>query len=150
MSEQVEVKAVLKGLRISPRKVGVVASLVRRRTVADALVILTNTQRKASAPLIKLINSAVANAKHNNGLDTKDLKIKTIMVTEAPSMPTRYKFVGAGRRAKPRPMTKRSSHVTVVLVGEKPATKAPAKPKAATKPATKPAKVTTSKKESKK
>ena len=116
MSE-VQVKAIAKGIRISPRKVGVVADLVRRRSVADALVILSHTQRSAAQPITKLINSAVANARHNlklNPEDTKKLEIQTIMVTEAPSM-RRYKFVGTGRRARPRPMLKRSSHITVVL-----------------------------------
>ncbi len=112
-----QVKAIAKGIRISPRKVGVVADLVRRRTVADALVILENTERKAAAPIIKLINSAVANARHNmrmNADQIAQLDIQTIMVTEGMTM-KRYKFVGAGRRAKPRPMLKRSSHVTLVL-----------------------------------
>ncbi len=112
-----QVKAIAKGIRISPRKVGVVADLVRRRTVADALVILQNTERKAAAPIAKLINSAVANARHNMRMTADQiaqLDIQTIMVTEGMTM-KRYKFVGAGRRAKPRPMLKRSSHVTVVL-----------------------------------
>ena len=52
---QTEVKAIAKGIRISPRKVGVVVALVRRRTVPDALTILENTQRKAAQPVAKLI-----------------------------------------------------------------------------------------------
>ena len=133
MSE-VQVKAIAKGIRISPRKVGVVADLVRRRSVADALIILSHTQRSAAQPVAKLINSAVANARHNlklNPEDTKKLEIQTIMVTEAPSM-RRYKFVGTGRRAKPRPMLKRSSHITVVLSlpGSKPDLKQDSKPAA--------------------
>ena len=114
---QTEVKAIAKGIRISPRKVGVVVALIRRRTVTDALVILENTQRKAARPVAKLINSAVANARNNLRMPTADinsLEIKSIMVTEGSSM-KRYKFVGHGRRAKPRPMLKRSSHITVVL-----------------------------------
>lgn len=128
MSE-VQVKAIAKGIRISPRKVGVVADLVRRRSVADALIILSHTQRNAAQPITKLINSAVANARHNLKLsvdDIKKLEIQTIMVTEAPSM-KRYKFVGAGRRAKPRPMLKRSSHVTVILSVTPTTTSAPKK-----------------------
>lgn len=112
-----QVKAIAKGIRISPRKVAVVAGLVRRRSVADALVILSHTERSAAQPITKLINSAVANARHNLKLspeDIKKLEIQTIMVTEAPST-RRYKFVGTGRRARPRPMLKRSSHITVIL-----------------------------------
>lgn len=114
---QVEVKAIAKGIRISPRKVGVVAALVRRRAVSDALVILENTPRKASKPIAKVINSAVANARNNLRMSTTEvnsLQVKSIMVTEGANM-KRYKFVGHGRRAKPRPMLKRSSHITVVL-----------------------------------
>lgn len=137
---QTEVKAIAKGIRISPRKVGVVVALIRRRTVTDALVILENTQRKAAQPVAKLINSAVANARNNLRMPTADinsLEIKSIMVTEGSSM-KRYKFVGHGRRAKPRPMLKRSSHITVVL--STPATEVETKtksskaPKASTKP----------------
>lgn len=112
-----EIKAISKGIRISPRKVAVVADLVRRRTVADALVILSHTERKSAEPIVKCINSAVANAKHNNRLSVEELQaleVKTIMVTDGGAF-KRYKFVGAGRRARPRPMLKRSSHLTVVL-----------------------------------
>lgn len=133
-----EIKAIARDIRISPRKVAVVADLVRRRSVADALVILEHTERKAAGPIIKVINSAVANAKHNNRLSVEQLQaleIETIMVTEGSSF-KRYKFVGAGRRARPRPMVKKSSHVTVVLVSpevrevkkEVKENKAPAKP----------------------
>lgn len=116
MSE-IQVKAIAKGIRISPRKVGVVASLVKKRTVSEALTILEHTERKAAQPITKLINSAVANARHNLKLsadEIQNLNIKTIMVTEGTSL-KRYKFVGTGRRARPRPMLKRSSHVTVIL-----------------------------------
>lgn len=116
MSE-VQVKAIAKGIRISPRKVGVVASLVKKRTVSEALTILEHTERKAALPITKLINSAAANARHNLKLsadEVQNLDITTIMVTEGISL-KRYKFVGTGRRARPRPMLKRSSHITVIL-----------------------------------
>jgi large subunit ribosomal protein L22 len=60
------VKALAKGTRISPRKVQVVASLVRNRTVADALVILDNTPRKSALAVKKVIESARANADYNH------------------------------------------------------------------------------------
>lgn len=113
----VEVKAIAKGVRISPRKVGVVASLVKKRTVSEALTILEHTERKAALPISKLINSAAANARHNLKLseaEVQALDITTIMVTEGITL-KRYKFVGTGRRARPRPMLKRSSHITVIL-----------------------------------
>lgn len=148
-----EIKAIAKGIRISPRKVAVVSDLVRRRSVSDALVILEHTDRKAAQPITKVINSAVANARHNLRMSNEDLQkleVQTIMVTDGGAY-KRYKFVGTGRRARPRPMLKRSSHITVVLayplaeksqkkevkVETKPEVKkAPAK-KAAVKPAPK-------------
>jgi large subunit ribosomal protein L22 len=142
MSE-IELKAIAKNIRISPRKVAVVTDLVRRRSVSDALTILEHTERKAAGPVIKLINSAVANGKNNLRLSNdvlQSLDIKTIMVTEGSTM-RRYKFVGTGRRAKPRPMLKRSSHITVVLSApapsEKKEVKKPAEAKAPAKPAAK-------------
>lgn len=133
---QIEVKAIAKGIRISPRKVGVVADLIRRRSVADALVILDNTERKSAQPIIKLLNSAVANATNNFKLSPQGLEIKTIMVTEGVTM-KRYKMVGYGRRGRPRPILKRSSHVTIVLTAPAPKTEAktPAKPAASAKKA---------------
>lgn len=149
-----EVKAIAKEIRISPRKVAVVADLVRRRTVSDALVILKHTDRKAAQPVTKVINSAVANARHNLRMSNDELnalEIKTIMVTEGSAKLKRYAFVGAGRRARPRPMLKRSSHITVVLASpqkeevkkkEAPkAAKTEAPAKAAAKPAAKKAPV---------
>lgn len=143
-----QIKAIAKDIRISPRKVAVVAELVRRRTVADALVILEHAERKAALPISKVINSAVANARHNLRMSNDDLQkleIETIMVTEGSAKLKRYAFVGTGRRARPRPMLKRSSHVTVVLSSpvktevKTPAKKAPVKPvkKTAAKPAVK-------------
>jgi len=149
-----EVKAIAKDIRISPRKVAVVADLVRRRTVSDALVILEHTDRRASEPVTKVINSAVANARHNLRLpndELQKLEVQTIMVTEGSAKLKRYAFVGHGRRARPRPMLKRSSHITVVLatpqtetkkkeVKEAPkATKTEAKPEVKKTPVKKPA-----------
>ncbi len=60
------VKAIAKGVRMSPRKVGVVAALVRGRTVEDALVILEHTPRRSCIAVMKTIESAQANADHNH------------------------------------------------------------------------------------
>lgn len=126
---KVEVRAIAKDVRISPRKVGLVAALVRRRTVEDSLTILENTPKEAAQPIIKLINSAAANARNNlrvSADDSSRLRISTIMVTEGLSL-KRYKFIGKGRKAIPRPMQKRSSHITVVLSSDN---QAPSSPKA--------------------
>ncbi|MEK7603112.1 MAG: 50S ribosomal protein L22, partial [Patescibacteria group bacterium] len=77
-------KAIAKGVRMSPRKLGVVASLVRGRTVADALVILQHTQRRAATPIIKVIQSAKANADYNHNIKPDTLNIVEISVTPGP------------------------------------------------------------------
>lgn len=133
--------AVAKGVRMSPRKVGVVASLVRGRTVEDALVILANTPRRAALPVIKAIESAKANADHNHGLKPKTLRIVEITVNHGPRI-KRYRPAAHGRAL---PFQRRSSHIRVVVDGDirevkKPAasasastakvTSAPAKPAA--------------------
>ena len=74
------VQAVAKGVRMSPRKVGVVASLVRGRTVAEAITILEHTPRRSALPVKKVIESARANADHNHHYKPDTLRITTITV----------------------------------------------------------------------
>ena len=80
------VKAIAKGVRMSPRKVGVVAGLVRGRTVADALTILDHTPRRAALPVRKVIESAKANADNNHNLKPDTLQIVSISVTPGPRL----------------------------------------------------------------
>lgn len=124
------VQAIAKSVRISPRKVSVVASLVRGRTVADALVILSHTPRNSALPVIKVINSAKANADHNHGFKPDTLRITEISVTPGPRS-KRFRPVSRGMA---HPYQKRTSHIKVVVDGEKRAVK---KPSVETKPATK-------------
>ena len=76
--------ALAKSVRMSPRKVSVVASWVRGRSVADALTILEHAPRAAALPVIKVIESAKANADHNHGLKPDTLRITEITVTPGP------------------------------------------------------------------
>ena len=115
------VKAVAKGVRMSPRKVGIVASLVRGRTVADALVILDHTPRRAALPVKKVIESAKANADYNHGLKPDSLKIVSISVTPGPSL-KRYRPAAHGRAL---PFQRRSSHINVIVDGDKRPVKKP-------------------------
>ena len=108
------VKAVAKGVRMSPRKVGVVASLVRGRTVADALVILENVPRRAALPVIKTIQSARANADNNHNYKPDSLVIVEISVTPGPRL-KRYRPAAHGRAL---PFQRRSSHIRVVVDGD--------------------------------
>ncbi|MEX0668221.1 MAG: 50S ribosomal protein L22 [Candidatus Saccharimonadales bacterium] len=104
-------RAVAKGIRVSPRKIGVVAALIRSRDVADALVILENTPRGAAKELSDIIKSAAANAEHNDKLDINQLKIADINVNTG-GMMKRYRPHG---RLSVRPQRHRLSNVIVQL-----------------------------------
>lgn len=108
---------------MTPRKVGEVSALVRGRTVADALVILQHTPRRAARPVAKVINSAKANALNNDGLDEKSLRLDTIMVSAGP----RLKRYRAGAMGRAKPYQKRTSHITVIVSGDKKIKAAPKK-----------------------
>ena len=73
MEAKREAKAILKYARISPRKVNIVNDLIRNKPVGVAMGILNNTPKAASALLIKLLNSAIANAEHNYQMDVDKL-----------------------------------------------------------------------------
>jgi large subunit ribosomal protein L22 len=122
-----KVRALAKGVDQTPRKVSLVASLVRNRTVADALVILEHVPKRAALPVKKVIESAKANAVNNHGLDAKSLTITTLSVTTGPRL-RRFKPASRGRAL---PFEKKTSHILVEVSGiEK-----PKKKPAATKPA---------------
>lgn len=130
MSESLTAKAVLSELRLAPRKVSLVASLVRGRTVEDAIVILNNTPKRAAKPLRKLIESVRANAINNHNMKAEGLRIETISVTAGPRL-KRYRPVSRGMA---HPYQKRTSNVLVVVRGEtKPAKKAKVEAKTETK-----------------
>lgn len=116
------VKAVAKGVRMSPRKVSVVAQLVRGRSVADALTILEHTPRRAALPVIKVIQSAKANADHNHNYKPDSLQIVTISVTPGPRF-KRYRPAAHGRAL---PFQRKTSHIHVVVEGEQRVAKKPA------------------------
>lgn len=106
-----EAKAHLDKLRISPRKVRLVADLVRDNAVSKALVILAHEKKRAAQPIIKLINSAVANAANNYGMEANKLRIKEIFVNEGPTM-KRFMPRAHGRAYQ---ILKRTSKITIVV-----------------------------------
>lgn len=108
------VQAIAKGVRLSPRKVAVVAALVRGRTVEDALIILQHTPRRSALAVSKVIASAKANADHNHGLKPSTLQITEISVTSGPRL-KRYRPAAHGRAL---PFQRRTSHIRVVVDGE--------------------------------
>ncbi len=122
------VRAVAKGVHMSPRKTGVVASLVRGRTVAEALTILDHTPRRSADAVARVIKSAKANAEHNHNYKPDTLRIVEIMVTPGPRL-KRFRPASHGRAL---PFERKSSHISVTVDGEQRVAKkaAAAKPKA--------------------
>lgn len=105
------IKAVLKNYRQSPRKVRLVANALRGKKVSVALINLPFIAKRASLPVKKLIESAIANAKTTYGLEIEDLFIKSITVDAAYTL----KRWMPRARGSAYPINKRNSHVTVVL-----------------------------------
>ncbi|MDL2362915.1 MAG: 50S ribosomal protein L22 [Patescibacteria group bacterium] len=108
------VMALAKGVQLSPRKVAVVAALVRGRSVEDALTILDHTPRRSALAVRKVIESAKANADHNHGLKPATLFISEIGVTPGPRL-KRYRPASHGRAL---PFQRKTSHIRVVVDGE--------------------------------
>lgn len=121
---EVTVKAYAKGIRLAPRKVSLVASLVRGRTVADALVILQHTPKRAAKPLAKLVASAKANALNNHSLQEDGLVITTLSVTAGERL-KRYRPAAHGRAL---PFQRKTSNAYVVISGQEKVKKPAAKP----------------------
>lgn len=133
-----EYRAKAKGIRQSPRKVRLVVDLIRGRSVSDALVQLQFCQKKAARPVMKLLQSAIANAVNNFKADENTLFVKTIAVDEGPTI-KRWTPRAFGRAT---PIRKRMSHISIALAEKE---GAPVKKKAAAKPKTTAKKATKSK-----
>lgn len=110
-----EAKAKLTKLRMSPRKVRLVTDLIRNQHVVKAITILAQEPKRAAKPIRDLLNSAIANATNNHGMEADKLWIKTIYVNEDPTL-KRYRPRAHGRAFQ---ILKRSSNVTIVLSDEK-------------------------------
>ena len=108
------VQAVAKGVNQSPRKVAVVAALVRGHSVSEALTILEHTPRRSSLAVIKVIKSAQANADYNHGYKPATLRITEISVSPGPRL-KRFRPVARGAA---HPFQKRTSHIRVIVDGE--------------------------------
>jgi len=106
--------AYIKGVDSQPRKVGIVASLVRDRYVADAVVILENTPRRAAKAVRKAIESATANLLQSGSIDSKTIAINRISVTAG----TRMRRYVPASRGRALPFEKISSNIFVEVVGE--------------------------------
>lgn len=105
------VKASIKSIRMTPRKMRVVANQIRGKTVQEAVDFLTFCKRRAARPLAKLIKSAVANADHMGGIDVDNLYVKELLVDQGPTM----KRFMARAKGSASPILKRTSKVHVTL-----------------------------------
>lgn len=115
MAEAFEVTAKARYIPMTPRKVRLVVNAVRGKGAKEALDMLRFMPQRAAEPVYKLIESAVANAEQNFGLEADELIVSQIFADEGPrhrKAPYGGRFAGRGRF---RPIVKRSSHVTVVL-----------------------------------
>jgi len=106
-----EVKAKVRYLRVSPRKVRLVIDMIRGKNVAEALDILTFSNKWAKRPIVKLLDSAVANAKHNFSLEEDNLYIKSIRADGGPML-KRWRPRAFGRASTIR---KRTTHIEIIL-----------------------------------
>ncbi|MGI6551287.1 MAG: 50S ribosomal protein L22 [Syntrophomonadales bacterium] len=106
-----QARAIARYIRVSPFKARQVADLIRGKDVREARAILRYTNKKAAPLIVKVMNSAVANAEHNFDMDSDDLYVSEIYVDEGPSL----------KRIKPRAYGRgdmikhRTSHITVVV-----------------------------------
>lgn len=103
--------AKLRQARITPQKARLVADQIRGLPVGKAINVLAFSNKKAAALIKKVLESAIANAEHNDGADVDELKVKTIMVDEGPIL-KRWMPRARGRANQ---IFKRTSHVTVVV-----------------------------------
>ena len=106
-----EAKATLSYLRISPRKVSIVLDLIRNKNVNLAMAILKHTPKAACESLIKLLQSAMANAENNHNMDVSKLYIAECSVSQGPTL-KRIRPRAQGRAFR---IDKKTSHITLVL-----------------------------------
>jgi large subunit ribosomal protein L22 len=106
-----QIKATAKFLRMSPKKIRLIADIIRGMKVEEAIMQLSFATKLAKKPLLKLLNSAIANAENNFNLKKENLYIKEIKVDMA-GMLKRWQFRAHGRAT---PFRKRNAHILIVL-----------------------------------
>jgi large subunit ribosomal protein L22 len=109
--QDIEVKAIHKGARVSAQKARLVADQVRGLGIYNAVNLLDFSPKKAAGLIRKVLISAVANAEHNDGLNVDELKIKTIYIDKGTSM----KRSTARAKGRGNKIEKQTCHITVVL-----------------------------------
>lgn len=109
-----EVKAKLSSARISAQKLRLIADMIRRKNVADALNVLRFTPKKGASIMLKLLESAIANAENNEGADIDELIVGTVFVDEAQTL----KRISARAKGRANRISKRTCHVTIKVSDE--------------------------------
>lgn len=115
MAETFEVRATGKHISITPQKARLVVDVVRGMNADKALDALRFLPNRAANPVFKLVQSAVANAEQNYGLEMDDLYISKIFVDDGPRHRLRPFGGRFGSRGRFKPINKRSCHITVIL-----------------------------------
>jgi large subunit ribosomal protein L22 len=105
------VSAVLKGVRLSPQKARLVADLVRGKKVDQALNILSFCPKKGAGIIKRVVESAIANAEHNEGADVDELRVSTIFVDKGVVL----KRIRARAKGRAGRITKPTCHITVTV-----------------------------------
>ena len=106
-----EAKAIARHIRIAPRKIRVVIDLIRGKNIGDAYAILKHTPKIGSEVLLKVLESAIANAEHNYDMNSDKLYVAAAYVDQGPTL----KRIHPRSRGQAFKILKRSSHVTVVV-----------------------------------
>tara|TARA_R100001377_G_scaffold35787_1_gene19801 strand:- start:9744 stop:10076 length:333 start_codon:yes stop_codon:yes gene_type:complete len=109
-----EVVAKLKGAKLSAQKARLVADQIRGKGVEEALLILTYSPKKGAEIIKKVLDSAIANAEHNEGADVDELKVTTIFVDEGVTM----KRISPRAKGRADRIFKRSCHITVKVADQ--------------------------------
>ena len=105
------IQAIAKNVRVSPRKVRLVADAIRNMSVIDAMYLLQAQDKIAAKPLAKTLKSAVANAVNNAKLDSANLVVSSIMINQGQA----YKRFRPSTRGRIHPYKKRGSNITIVV-----------------------------------
>jgi large subunit ribosomal protein L22 len=106
-----EVSAKLKFVRLSPQKARLVADQIRGLPVERAVELLTFSDKKAAGVIKKVLESAIANAEHNEGADIDELHVQNVLVDQGPT----YKRFRARARGRVNHIMKRTSHITLTV-----------------------------------
>ena len=106
-----EAKAIAKNVKCTPRKARLVVDLIRNKDVAEAQAILKLTNKQVTEDVLKVLNSAIANAEHNNNMDVNNLYVKTAYVNDC----LRMKRMLPRAKGRGDVIIKRFSNITIIV-----------------------------------